>query len=114
MTPIYRAIRPSNPLLALTDLAIPGRKNRSSEHGQARGTKWAPVPLDRRQCHRPQVYAALAYYEDHREEIDRAFEDETRFLEQFRREHPELQAVELSGTIDFDPRFDYKAERGKR
>jgi uncharacterized protein (DUF433 family) len=37
-----------------------------------------------------QVYAALAYYEDHREEIDRAFEDETRFLEQFRREHPDL------------------------
>ncbi len=37
-----------------------------------------------------QVYAALAYYEDHRGEIDRAFEDEARFLEQFRREHPEL------------------------
>ena len=37
-----------------------------------------------------QVYAALAYYEDHREEIDRAFEDEAHFLEQFRREHPEL------------------------
>jgi uncharacterized protein (DUF433 family) len=37
-----------------------------------------------------QVYAALAYYEDHREEIDRAFEDEARLAEQFRREHPEL------------------------
>jgi uncharacterized protein (DUF433 family) len=37
-----------------------------------------------------QVYAALAYYEDHRGEIDRAFEDEARFLEQFHREHPEL------------------------
>lgn len=37
-----------------------------------------------------QVYAALAYYEDHRGEIDRAFEDEVRFLEQFRLEHPEL------------------------
>ncbi len=37
-----------------------------------------------------QVYAALAYYEDHRAEIDRACEDEARFLEQFRREHPEL------------------------
>ncbi len=24
------------------------------------------------------------------------------------------QAVELFGTIDFDPRFDYKAERRKR
>ena len=37
-----------------------------------------------------QVYAALTYYEDHREEIDRAGEEEARFLEQFRREHPEL------------------------
>ena len=37
-----------------------------------------------------QVYAALAYDEDHRGEIDRAFEDEARFLELFRREHPEL------------------------
>jgi len=37
-----------------------------------------------------QVYAALAYYEDHREEIDRAFEDEACLVEQFRREHPEL------------------------
>jgi uncharacterized protein (DUF433 family) len=37
-----------------------------------------------------QVYAALAYYEDHREEIDRAFEEEARLVEQFRREHPEM------------------------
>ena len=37
-----------------------------------------------------QVYAALAYYEDHREEIDRAFEVEARVVEEFRREHPEL------------------------
>ena len=37
-----------------------------------------------------EVYAALAYYEDHREEIDRAFEDEVRFIQEFRREHPEL------------------------
>lgn len=37
-----------------------------------------------------QVYAALGYYEDHRGEVDRAFEDEARFVEQFRREHPEL------------------------
>jgi uncharacterized protein (DUF433 family) len=36
------------------------------------------------------VYAALAYYEDHREEIDRATENEARLVEQFRREHPEL------------------------
>lgn len=37
-----------------------------------------------------QVYVALAYYEDHREEIERAFEDEARFVEQFRREHAPL------------------------
>jgi uncharacterized protein (DUF433 family) len=37
-----------------------------------------------------QIYAALAYYEDHREEIDHAFESEARFVEEFRREHPEL------------------------
>jgi uncharacterized protein (DUF433 family) len=37
-----------------------------------------------------QVYAALAYYEDHRDEIDRAFADKSRFVEQFRREHPDL------------------------
>ena len=37
-----------------------------------------------------QVYAALAYYEDHRDEIDRASENEARFVEEFRREHPEL------------------------
>ncbi len=37
-----------------------------------------------------QVYAALAYYADHREEIERAFEDEARSVEEFRREHPEL------------------------
>ena len=37
-----------------------------------------------------QVYAALAYYEDHRGEIDQAFENEARLVERFRREHPEL------------------------
>jgi uncharacterized protein (DUF433 family) len=37
-----------------------------------------------------QVYAALAYYEDHREEIESAFEHEASFVEDFRREHPEL------------------------
>jgi len=37
-----------------------------------------------------EIYAALAYYEDHREEIDGAFEDEARIIEAFRREHPEL------------------------
>jgi uncharacterized protein (DUF433 family) len=37
-----------------------------------------------------EVYAALAYYEDHREEINRAFEEEARVVEEFRREHPKL------------------------
>jgi uncharacterized protein (DUF433 family) len=37
-----------------------------------------------------QVYAALAYYEDHRQEIDLAFEEEARVIEQFHLEHPEL------------------------
>ncbi len=37
-----------------------------------------------------EVYAALAYYEDHREEIDRAFEEEARAVAGFRRDHPEL------------------------
>ena len=37
-----------------------------------------------------QVYAALAYYEDHREDIERALKDEARFVEEFRREHPQL------------------------
>lgn len=37
-----------------------------------------------------EVYAALAYYEDHREEIERAFEEENQAIERFRREYPEL------------------------
>jgi len=37
-----------------------------------------------------QVYAALAYYEDHREEVDQAFKQETEFVEEFRRRHPHL------------------------
>ena len=37
-----------------------------------------------------QVYSALAYYEDHREEIDRAAQEEARFVEEFRQQHPEL------------------------
>jgi len=37
-----------------------------------------------------EVYSALAYYEDHREEIDRAFKDETQFMEDFARRHPDL------------------------
>jgi len=37
-----------------------------------------------------EVYAALAYYEDHREEIDQAGCDEDRTIEEFRRRHPQL------------------------
>ena len=37
-----------------------------------------------------QVYAALAYYEDHREEIDLAAAEEDRLAEAFRKEHPNL------------------------
>lgn len=37
-----------------------------------------------------EVYSALAYYEDHREEIDRAAAEEERFVAEFRRQNPEL------------------------
>ena len=37
-----------------------------------------------------QVYCALAYYEDHRKEIDRAIRDEARFIEEFKKRHPNL------------------------
>jgi uncharacterized protein (DUF433 family) len=37
-----------------------------------------------------EVYSALAYYEDHHDEIELAGREEQRFVEEFRREHPEL------------------------
>ena len=37
-----------------------------------------------------EVYSALAYYEDHRDEMLRDEEHEGRIVEQFRRDHPEL------------------------
>jgi uncharacterized protein (DUF433 family) len=37
-----------------------------------------------------QVYAALAYYEDHRDEIDQAMQNEAQFVEQFLKDHPQL------------------------
>ena len=37
-----------------------------------------------------EVYSALAYYEDHRDEIEHADAEEERFVDEFRREHPEL------------------------
>jgi uncharacterized protein (DUF433 family) len=43
-----------------------------------------------------QVYVALAYYEDHREEIDDAARREAEFVEQFKRDHPQMIAADLS------------------
>jgi uncharacterized protein (DUF433 family) len=37
-----------------------------------------------------QIYAALAYYEDHRAEIDEAAQSETQRVEQFLQDHPNL------------------------
>lgn len=37
-----------------------------------------------------QVYSALAYYEDHRAEIDASWDEERRRLEDFRAKHPGL------------------------
>jgi hypothetical protein len=37
-----------------------------------------------------QIYAALAYYEDHRIEIDQATQSEVQRVEQFLRDHPDL------------------------
>ena len=37
-----------------------------------------------------QVYAALAYYEDHHDQIDRAAEDESQFVERYLKDHPKL------------------------
>jgi uncharacterized protein (DUF433 family) len=37
-----------------------------------------------------EVYSALAYYEDHRDEIDHAAEEEKRFVGAFRQQHPGL------------------------
>jgi uncharacterized protein (DUF433 family) len=37
-----------------------------------------------------QVYSSLAYYEDHRNEIDQAMQQEAQFVEQFLNDHPQL------------------------
>jgi Fe2+ or Zn2+ uptake regulation protein len=37
-----------------------------------------------------QVYAALAYYEEHRYEVEQAAADEATFVEQFLKDHPQL------------------------
>jgi uncharacterized protein (DUF433 family) len=47
------------------------------------------VELDYPHVSLAQVYAALAYYEDHREEIEDFARQEADAVEQFRREHPD-------------------------
>ena len=37
-----------------------------------------------------QIYSALAYYEDHRDEIDQAMRNEAQFVERFLKDHPQL------------------------
>ena len=37
-----------------------------------------------------EVYAALAYYEDHKDEIDALRRDEDEFVERFMRENPDI------------------------
>ena len=37
-----------------------------------------------------QVYSALAYYEDHRQQIDSAMRSEAQWIAQFRQQYPEL------------------------
>ncbi len=37
-----------------------------------------------------QVYAALAYYEDHHDESDRSVENESQVVERFLKDHPQL------------------------
>jgi uncharacterized protein (DUF433 family) len=43
------------------------------------------------------VYAALAYYWDHRDEIQRQMQEETAFVEQMKRKHPSPLKDKLAG-----------------
>ena len=43
------------------------------------------------------VYAALAYYHDHREEIDKAIKDDAKFIESFKKEFPSKLKKKLHG-----------------
>lgn len=50
----------------------------------------------------PAVYAAIAYYYDHRADIDRSIEESRAYVEQSRRNHPSLlqekvQALRVAG-----------------
>jgi uncharacterized protein (DUF433 family) len=44
-----------------------------------------------------QVYSALAYYEDHRGDIGRLFQEESRLVEEFRRQNPQVVHEPPSG-----------------
>jgi uncharacterized protein (DUF433 family) len=39
---------------------------------------------------RADVYAALAYYYDHQDEIEREFDEDEAFAEQFAKDHPDI------------------------
>src|SRR5687767_2083697 len=41
-----------------------------------------------------QVYSALAYYHDHKEEIEEIIAEQDRFVEEFREQHPEPPVVD--------------------
>jgi uncharacterized protein (DUF433 family) len=43
------------------------------------------------------IYAALAYYYDHREEIDRAIRDDETFIAEMRRRTPSKLSAKLGG-----------------
>lgn len=43
------------------------------------------------------IYAALAYAEDHREEMERLCREEDEFVARFQRENPHLIGADLSG-----------------
>jgi hypothetical protein len=46
------------------------------------------------------VYAALAYYHDHREQIDADMQDGQRRVEEMRRLHPSKVAAKLDERVD--------------
>jgi len=46
------------------------------------------------------VYAAMAYYHDHRGEIDQQIADDEVFAETFRRENPKLTLIMPRSTVD--------------
>jgi uncharacterized protein (DUF433 family) len=46
-----------------------------------------------------QVHAALAYYHDHRAEIDRSIEEDEAFIEEMRKQTSSLIEKKLSGRV---------------